>query len=490
MRKKGKILSIVLSVMMLMQVFAITSFAAEAPGNVHWATENDEFKSSDADLVFELVDGIELYKITLYKNGEMVDCEVCGISSDDIIWYHEMEWLMDENGPGSYKAVVETVQGDHDDYEGLSHEETPTLATAESDILIWNGSVKKEEVKTETSKTEVLTTSIPTQTTTNSTTKNLPEGDKTLRDFPQIVRINDIRNNDMFEIVEEYTVPQKIVQLYDSRIEFASNIIAALPIKEMSYTYNIFDKSYETTYYDGLNVFDIRDMQFSSIGYTEELNKLRVFEKDSKTGNIKLYDGISKYYEYGYINTQNWAYDTVNNKLYIYDFLSTGKYKIDYIRNDGEFFLFEVDEADYFTKAYKVKVKNAPIVSVCYAIWNRAALDASIERDYDGKIAFDQVPVIENGRTLVPLRAIFEKIGATVEWDGNTQTVKATKGDISISLTINNTTAYKNGQAITLDVPAKILNGRTLVPVRFIADCFGVNVEWIQETKTVYLSEN
>ena len=73
MRKKGKILSIVLSVMMLMQVFAITSFAAETPGNVHWATENDEFKSSDADLVFELVDGIELYKITLYKNGEILN---------------------------------------------------------------------------------------------------------------------------------------------------------------------------------------------------------------------------------------------------------------------------------------------------------------------------------------------------------------------------------------------------------------------------------
>ena len=67
MRKKGKIVSIVLSVVMLMQIFAIASFAAETPGNVHWATENDEFKSSDADLVFELVDGIELYKITLYN---------------------------------------------------------------------------------------------------------------------------------------------------------------------------------------------------------------------------------------------------------------------------------------------------------------------------------------------------------------------------------------------------------------------------------------
>lgn len=98
---------------------------------------------------------------------------------------------------------------------------------------------------------------------------------------------------------------------------------------------------------------------------------------------------------------------------------------------------------------------------------------------YNGeKIKFDQIPVIENGRTLVPLRAIFEKIGATVEWDGNTQTVTASKSDTKISLTIDNPAASKNNETITLDVPAKIINGRTLVPVRFIADCFGVDVGW------------
>ena len=137
---------------------------------------------------------------------------------------------------------------------------------------------------------------------------------------------------------------------------------------------------------------------------------------------------------------------------------------------------------------YKAKIKKAPIVAVCYIVPMGGIPDPDAEHDYRGKIAFDQVPVIENGRTLVPLRAIFEKIGATVEWDGNTQTVKATKGDTSISLTINNTTAYKNGQPITLDVPAKILNGRTLVPVRFVADCFGVDVQWVQETQTVLLT--
>ena len=108
---------------------------------------------------------------------------------------------------------------------------------------------------------------------------------------------------------------------------------------------------------------------------------------------------------------------------------------------------------------------------------------------YDGKrIGFDQLPVIENGRTLVPLRAIFEKIGASVEWDGETQTVTATKDDTTVSLTINSTTAKKNGQEIVLDVPAKIINGRTMVPVRFVSDCFGVGVEWKGDIQTVVLT--
>ena len=114
-------------------------------------------------------------------------------------------------------------------------------------------------------------------------------------------------------------------------------------------------------------------------------------------------------------------------------------------------------------KYYVIKLKKGIIPSVTYN---------------GEKIVFDQIPVIENGRTLVPLRAIFEKIGADVNWNGDTQTVTAGKDDTEISLTINSTIAVKNGENITLDVPAKVLNGRTLVPVRFVADCFGVNVDW------------
>ncbi len=135
--------------------------------------------------------------------------------------------------------------------------------------------------------------------------------------------------------------------------------------------------------------------------------------------------------------------------------------------NDGTFYF------KYNEKYYKAKLKKPAIVTVF--------LDGK-------KIYFDQIPVIENGRTLVPVRAIFEAIGATIAWDGETQTVTATKDDIKISLTVNEKTATKNGEEITLEVPAKIISGRTLVPVRFVADCFGVNVDWDSVMKKVILN--
>lgn len=106
------------------------------------------------------------------------------------------------------------------------------------------------------------------------------------------------------------------------------------------------------------------------------------------------------------------------------------------------------------------------------------------------KIIFDQQPIIVDGRTLVPLRAIFEELGATVDWDGNTQTVTSTKGEVTISMTIGKAEMYKNGKLITLDVVPQIVNGRTLVPVRAIAESFNIKVDWDGATSTVLLYEN
>ncbi|WP_010252644.1 DUF5050 domain-containing protein [Acetivibrio cellulolyticus] len=99
-------------------------------------------------------------------------------------------------------------------------------------------------------------------------------------------------------------------------------------------------------------------------------------------------------------------------------------------------------------------------------------------------------PVIESGRTLVPMRDIFESLDAYIEWDGNTKTVTALKGNTSIKLKIGNKTAYLNDESIQLEVAAKIIDGKTFVPIRFISESLGANVDWNNSTKTVTISPN
>lgn len=109
------------------------------------------------------------------------------------------------------------------------------------------------------------------------------------------------------------------------------------------------------------------------------------------------------------------------------------------------------------------------------------------------EIKFDVQPQFINNRTMVPLRAIFEALGATVEWDGDSQTVTSTKDDTTISLTINNPTMKVNDSSITLDSPACIVNDRTLVPVRAVSESFKCQVGYDGATTTVSIisdSEN
>ena len=101
------------------------------------------------------------------------------------------------------------------------------------------------------------------------------------------------------------------------------------------------------------------------------------------------------------------------------------------------------------------------------------------------KLSFDVPPVIENDRTLVPLRAIFEAVGANVQWDQSTQTVKAARGQTTVILTIGSLKPTVNGQIWPLDVPAKIVKDRTLAPLRFVGEAFGGNVGWDAASYTV-----
>ena len=97
----------------------------------------------------------------------------------------------------------------------------------------------------------------------------------------------------------------------------------------------------------------------------------------------------------------------------------------------------------------------------------------------------DVYPKIENDRTLVPMRAIFESLGATIDWDGENRIVTATRDGITISLAIGSNTLYKNSEEIYVDVPAKIENDRTLVPLRVVSESLDCTVEWNKAERTV-----
>lgn len=103
------------------------------------------------------------------------------------------------------------------------------------------------------------------------------------------------------------------------------------------------------------------------------------------------------------------------------------------------------------------------------------------------KFESDVAPQIQQGRVLLPMRLIFEALGAQVNWDPAYRTVNAEKGSTTVSLAIGSSFAKVNGVVKTLDTPAVIVQNRTLVPVRFVAESLGSDVQWDGVTRTVFI---
>lgn len=117
------------------------------------------------------------------------------------------------------------------------------------------------------------------------------------------------------------------------------------------------------------------------------------------------------------------------------------------------------------------------------------AASAKINIKIDGQAqTYDTAPYMNNDRTLVPLRGIFEKLGAEVFWQEETSTVYAVKGDLNIVLPIGSKQARVNGQTVQLDQPAEVTKGRTMVPIRFVSETLGADVQWEQRSNSVIIT--
>lgn len=129
--------------------------------------------------------------------------------------------------------------------------------------------------------------------------------------------------------------------------------------------------------------------------------------------------------------------------------------------------------------------------SVCYA----GSDDIKVYIN-NNRINYDTMPVNINNRVLVPVRATFDALGADIEWFGEIQTVIATSGSTLIALKIDNPLLIVSDvqtqgiKTIELDSPPVLLNSKTMIPLRAIAEIFDYQVIWSEENKSIFINKN
>ncbi|MCD7855770.1 MAG: leucine-rich repeat protein [Clostridiales bacterium] len=125
--------------------------------------------------------------------------------------------------------------------------------------------------------------------------------------------------------------------------------------------------------------------------------------------------------------------------------------------------------------------------ALTYANSNNVPFYTAVNVVYNGeKVKFDPSAfIVSSGVTMVPMRGVFEMLGAEVSWDGASQTASASKDGTTVSITIGSAVLYRNGEAVALSDSGKLIAGKTYVPLRAVSEAFGNTVDWDHSTKTV-----
>lgn len=183
----------------------------------------------------------------------------------------------------------------------------------------------------------------------------------------------------------------------------------------------------------------------------------------------------------GFINTD---FIVSPLRLDLFGLDDTGNYRISKYLNDVE--------PQTYIRTENIRNGGTPVVSFDdYSMLEKLTSPVTeIKVTVNGEeVQFQgQNPVIIDGRTLVPVRGVFEALGAEVNWIGDEKKVIIFSEDVNISMKLNSDRFYVNGDEKKLDVPASLIDDRTMVPVRAISESLGCQVDWDDESKTVVIS--
>lgn len=262
---------------------------------------------------------------------------------------------------------------------------------------------------------------------------------------------------------------------------------------------------------------------------SDGINYISINDTDSELSEAKeyfqneLYKGNSGYV-YSYDKKENSSYLDYNGAHYkiIYENEYTHSLAVPTYGEEWLSILFDKDvasslttdgiykktsipyrENNYMTNAIIFKAGEYVLIDYDPAFYYRIHIDGA-ESTYvrlnDTILGFSQPPVMEGDRTLVPMRFLFEQMGAEVDWNDATQTATAKisarggggerngAGENTVTFSIDNTTAYVNGAETSMDVPARLINDQTFVPLRFLSENLGYNVEWDEANNTAVIT--
>ncbi len=246
---------------------------------------------------------------------------------------------------------------------------------------------------------------------------------------------------------------------------------------------------------DALQDYFLNALQISDADGTVTLEKPELIEGETHTG-AKLYDRVvmfGKLKERNYAPIEFYFGGEGKFKIAVAD-LKEGTWQI--MRNNepcGTLYATKEGGVGYFegeSGSYQLTYQGQYGSSSHTYNNNYYGAGVNLKLEPANTYIYSDVePVIQNGRTLVPMRAIFEALRAEVTWDDATKTAIGKRGGKVIKITNNSSVALVDGKETLLDVPAQIIDGRFVVPVRFVAESFGIKVDWDEWSKTVIIND-
>ena len=347
-----------------------------------------------------------------------------------------------------------------------------------------------------------------------------------------MIGVNEFENLPEFKRMKGYS--NDIIYILNSEYEIIDKVFLNT-LRECAGFYNGYFYFYDKDYYenykyneyyykseDGINLISITkdeyDTAIEQIDRQNSLNSHGYIQESEYNGDIKnpvfeyyLRNENGKYkivYENSTTNVGSYSWSNSKQWCRIFSVINKNEDKIRFVTFDGIYRNIRLPEGLQTQNSYVIwATEDYVFIDADRETYYRIPIEDTFKQNVivrlDDKIlGFDQPPVTENDRTLAPIRFLFEQMGAAVTWDDATQTATATvpvtteeeiqtfglAEEKSVTFSVDNTTATVNGSAATMDVPARLINDKTMVPLRFLSENLGFNVQWDEASRTAIVT--